>query len=331
MQRSSSSSAGISPNCGGSSTACFCSIGAIYVEHASWPSERVMPLAAVDPAEVPYFAAVLVRRRSGRMIAPVPPGAAVVVLGPGGGALGRRVCDLLPGAQLFGPRAHPGDWDDIYDRALPLLADLFAAGRPIVGLCASGILIRAAGAAARRQARRAAGGGGRRGRLGRGAAAGRPSRRQRPCPRRSPRRCRSRLRRGDHHRRRPAARLRARRAAAGLAHRQSGADQAGRRGAAAPASRWRCRGRPAAADWLRAGTVHWADGSATRADASLTEPGRSTSRIPEALVFHPPVLALGIGCERCCSGRRDRRPGARQPRRGRAGARARSRQSSRSS
>ena len=38
---------------------------AVYVEHASWPSEIVMPLAAVDPASVPYFATALVRRRGG--------------------------------------------------------------------------------------------------------------------------------------------------------------------------------------------------------------------------------------------------------------------------
>ena len=35
---------------------------AMYVEHASWPSERVAALAAVDPATVPYFATALVRR-----------------------------------------------------------------------------------------------------------------------------------------------------------------------------------------------------------------------------------------------------------------------------
>jgi cobalt-precorrin 5A hydrolase/precorrin-3B C17-methyltransferase len=77
----------------------------------------------------------------------LPSGAAVVVLGPGGAALGRRVCDLLPGARLYGPRgelgAQPGDWDEAYDRVVPLIAALFAAGRPIIGLCASGILIRA--------------------------------------------------------------------------------------------------------------------------------------------------------------------------------------------
>jgi precorrin-2/cobalt-factor-2 C20-methyltransferase len=36
--------------------------GALYVEHASWPSQRIAPLAEVDPATVPYFATALVRR-----------------------------------------------------------------------------------------------------------------------------------------------------------------------------------------------------------------------------------------------------------------------------
>jgi precorrin-2/cobalt-factor-2 C20-methyltransferase len=37
--------------------------GAIYVERASLPNQRVLPLAAVDPASVRYFATALVRRR----------------------------------------------------------------------------------------------------------------------------------------------------------------------------------------------------------------------------------------------------------------------------
>src|SRR5206468_4019682 len=90
----------------------------------------------------------------------LPTGAAVIVMGPGGAELGRQVCAVLPGARLYGPRMqagpHPslprkrgrvregaGDWDEAYDKVMPLLAELFAAGRPIVGLCASGILIRA--------------------------------------------------------------------------------------------------------------------------------------------------------------------------------------------
>ena len=37
--------------------------GAVYVERASLPNQRVAPLATVDPASVPYFAAALVRCR----------------------------------------------------------------------------------------------------------------------------------------------------------------------------------------------------------------------------------------------------------------------------
>ena len=73
----------------------------------------------------------------------LPRNAAVVVLGASAATLGRRVCDLLPDARLHGPRTIPGGWDETYDRAVAHIAGLFAAGRPIVGLCASGILIRA--------------------------------------------------------------------------------------------------------------------------------------------------------------------------------------------
>ena len=40
--------------------------GAVYVERASLPTQRVAPLATIDPASVPYFATALVRcRRNG--------------------------------------------------------------------------------------------------------------------------------------------------------------------------------------------------------------------------------------------------------------------------
>ena len=35
---------------------------ATYVEHAAWASQRILAVADVDPASVPYFATVLVRR-----------------------------------------------------------------------------------------------------------------------------------------------------------------------------------------------------------------------------------------------------------------------------
>src|SRR6202043_3169522 len=79
------------------------------------------------------------------MTGELPVGAAIIVLGPSGAELGRTVRDLLPGARLYGPRGLAGDWDETYDRVVPQIAELFAAGLPIVGLCASGILIRAIG------------------------------------------------------------------------------------------------------------------------------------------------------------------------------------------
>jgi cobalt-precorrin 5A hydrolase / cobalt-factor III methyltransferase / precorrin-3B C17-methyltransferase len=73
----------------------------------------------------------------------LPEGAAVVVLGPSALPLARRICALLPGARLHAPRARITDADIAFAAAVPHLAALFAAGTPIIGLCASGILIRA--------------------------------------------------------------------------------------------------------------------------------------------------------------------------------------------
>ena len=69
----------------------------------------------------------------------LPTDAAIVVLGASGAALGVRVRKLLPAAQLHGPRSLTGNWDVAYDRVVPHLRRLFVAGRPIVGLCASGV------------------------------------------------------------------------------------------------------------------------------------------------------------------------------------------------
>src|SRR5579863_6263456 len=73
----------------------------------------------------------------------IPHGVAIVVLGTGAAELARRVQAVLPGAQVHGPRVKGAAWDESYDLAVPHIAALFAAGRPILGVCASGILIRA--------------------------------------------------------------------------------------------------------------------------------------------------------------------------------------------
>ncbi|MEE8273321.1 MAG: precorrin-3B C(17)-methyltransferase [Alphaproteobacteria bacterium] len=68
---------------------------------------------------------------------------AVVALGPAGADIARRLVTALPGAQLHGLRGRVTDADVSFDGAAGHLQSLFAAGTPIVGVCAAGILIRA--------------------------------------------------------------------------------------------------------------------------------------------------------------------------------------------
>src|SRR5439155_11003004 len=46
------------------------------------------------------------------MTGELPAGAAIIVLGASGAALGQRVRELLPGAQPYGPRGLASNWDE---------------------------------------------------------------------------------------------------------------------------------------------------------------------------------------------------------------------------
>ncbi|MBV8776725.1 MAG: cobalamin biosynthesis protein, partial [Alphaproteobacteria bacterium] len=223
----------------------------------------------------------------------LPNGAAIVVLGPGGAALGRCVRDLLPGARLHGPRRHPGEWDESYDRLVPHVAALFATGTTIVGICAGAILIRAvAPLLAEKQTEPPV------------VALAEDGSVAVPLL-------------GGHH----GANALAHALADGLGC-QAAITTAGdlRLGFALdePPPGWRIAdpervkpvaaallaGRPVAlveqacrADWLRAGSVQWA----ADADLKVLVTDRAMPSNRDVLVFHPPVLALGIGCERGCS------------------------------
>ena len=267
----------------------------------------------------------------------LPHGAAVVVLGPSGAALGRRVRDLLPSARLFGPRqqknplppvphtlpnpppldplpnppplagegrvgapppraeeltTEAGDWDEAYDRVVPLLQELFAAGRPIVGVCASGILIRAVAplvASKRVEPPVVA--------LAEDGSVAVPLL-------------------GGHRGANALARALAEAIGCTAAITTAGDLRLGF-ALDEPPPGWRianpARVKPVAAallagetvalvdeaaraDWLRAGVVEWPDAGRHRIVVS----DRCPPSDGDALVFHPPVLALGIGCERGC-------------------------------
>ena len=224
---------------------------------------------------------------------PLAERAAIIVLGPSGAALGRRARDLLPGATLHGPRAVPGEWDETYDRIVPHLRELFAAGRPIVGLCASGILIRALASLIddkRAEPPVVA--------LAEDGSVAVPLL-------------------GGHHGANAIARALAD-ALGGVAAITTAGDL--RLGLALdePPTGWTIAnperikpiaaaliaGKPVAlhdelgcADWLRAGSIAWADD----AELAVRVTDRRVAGDEAALIFHPPVLALGIGCERGCA------------------------------
>ncbi len=68
---------------------------------------------------------------------------AVLILGPGGMETGRRVAAALDGARLHGLAGRADGLDARFESVSEHLGALFAAGTPIVGICASGVLVRA--------------------------------------------------------------------------------------------------------------------------------------------------------------------------------------------
>jgi cobalt-precorrin 5A hydrolase / precorrin-3B C17-methyltransferase len=221
-----------------------------------------------------------------------PRGAAIVVLGRSASALGRRVCDLLPEARLHGPRALAGDWDETYDRVVPHLAELFAAGRSIVGICASGILIRAlAPYLDDKHAEPPV------------VALAEDGSVAVPLL-------------GGHHGANQIARVLAE-ALGGVAAITTAGDLRVGLALDEPPPGWRIAnservkhvaaaliaGKPVAlrdelgcGDWLRDSGIAWAE----NAELAICISDRAVAAEETALVFHPPVLALGIGCERGC-------------------------------
>ncbi|MBD2296723.1 precorrin-3B C(17)-methyltransferase [Anabaena sphaerica FACHB-251] len=67
---------------------------------------------------------------------------AVVILGQNSIAVARQIINILPGAKLYGLASRTCDVDVSFTSFGDTLRELFAAGTPIIGICAAGILIR---------------------------------------------------------------------------------------------------------------------------------------------------------------------------------------------
>ncbi|MFO1039160.1 MAG: precorrin-3B C(17)-methyltransferase [Geminicoccaceae bacterium] len=70
---------------------------------------------------------------------------AILSLGPRTAGLAARLREHLPGSRVHAPACADCPADERFEKAVPHLQALFAAGTPIVGICAAGILVRALG------------------------------------------------------------------------------------------------------------------------------------------------------------------------------------------
>jgi cobalt-precorrin 5A hydrolase/precorrin-3B C17-methyltransferase len=67
---------------------------------------------------------------------------AVVVLGQNSVTVAKQIIKILPGAKLYGLASRTSDVDVSFANFGDTVKELFAAGKPIIGICAAGILIR---------------------------------------------------------------------------------------------------------------------------------------------------------------------------------------------
>jgi cobalt-precorrin 5A hydrolase/precorrin-3B C17-methyltransferase len=72
---------------------------------------------------------------------------AIVILGASALKLAEKIRAALGEAEIHGLAARGGETDASFTEAMPHITALFGEGRPIIGICAAGILIRAVGAA----------------------------------------------------------------------------------------------------------------------------------------------------------------------------------------
>ena len=72
-----------------------------------------------------------------------PEGVALVCLSLRGLETARRLTDVLPASAVHGLAGRADEADVTFTDTMDQIGDLFLAGVPVIGLCASGILIRA--------------------------------------------------------------------------------------------------------------------------------------------------------------------------------------------
>jgi cobalt-precorrin 5A hydrolase/precorrin-3B C17-methyltransferase len=67
---------------------------------------------------------------------------AIIAVSESGAVLARRIQAILHGGEVLGLEGRAADCDRAFSNVAAILHDVFGAGRPIIGICATGILIR---------------------------------------------------------------------------------------------------------------------------------------------------------------------------------------------
>jgi len=117
--------------------------GAKWVERASQDGEKCLPLTAVD-GEAAYFSLVLSPAPGVQPVSAVPEGAVVLCLNAAGLETAKTVQKAVPGAQLWGRKGRIARdaVDRIFDRTSETLRGLYENGMPIVAIMSAGIVMR---------------------------------------------------------------------------------------------------------------------------------------------------------------------------------------------
>jgi cobalt-precorrin 5A hydrolase/precorrin-3B C17-methyltransferase len=222
---------------------------------------------------------------------PLPRGAAIIVLGPSAMGLAKRLQEILPGATIHALAGKGIAAETSFTQATSHIAALFAAGVPIVGICAAGILIRAV------------------------AALVADKRHEPPVVAVAEDGSSAVPLLGGHRGANALARAIAA-ATGGTAAVTTAGDLTLGIALDEPPPGWRVanpdRAKPVAAALLagqpvalrvEAGTANWLGGLrfAEEAPLAIRVTDRSAQADEDSLVLHPPILALGIGCERGCA------------------------------
>ena len=113
-----------------------------WVERATQPGQKITKLKDA-PDEASYFSLVLSPAKGPKLPRDIPENAAILCLNQAGLETAQLLCDGLPDAELWVREDRGLDGDQMFANTREALQSLFRQGRPIAAIMATGIVVRA--------------------------------------------------------------------------------------------------------------------------------------------------------------------------------------------